>query len=72
MEDLLWDGKSGLTEAVVMCPGQAILFNGRQSLEEGISLGEVHEASFTLSGAISWVSKQAQLNANALSPWEGW
>ena len=27
---------------------------------------------FTLSGAISWVVKQAQLNANAVSLWEGW
>ena len=27
---------------------------------------------FMLSGALSWVGKQAQLNANALSLWEGW
>ena len=27
---------------------------------------------FTSSGALSWVGKQAQLNANALSLWEGW
>ena len=27
---------------------------------------------FTLSGAIGWVGKQAQLNANAVILWEGW
>ena len=40
VEDMLQDGKSGLTEAVVIGPGQAILFYGRQSLGEGLSLGE--------------------------------
>ena len=71
VEDMLWDGKSGLTESVVMGPGQAILFYGRQSLGEGLSLGETWDAMFSLSGAISWVGKQVQLNANALSLHEG-
>ena len=70
VEDLLWDGKSGLTEAVGI--GWAILFYGRQFLGEGLSLGKVHDATFMLSGAISSVGKQAQLNANAISLWEGW
>ena len=72
VEDMFPDGKSGLTKAVVMGPGQAILFFGRQSLEEGLSLGDVRDAMFMLLGAISWVGKQAQLNANLLNPWEGW
>ena len=72
VEDMLWDGKSGLTEAVVMGPGQAILFYGRQSLGEGCSLGKVCDTMFKLSGAISWVGKQAQVNTNAVSLWEGW
>ena len=63
--------KSGLTEAVVTGPGQAILFYGKQSLGEELSFGEAWDATFMLSGAISWVSKQAQLNANAVSLWEG-
>ena len=41
-------------------------------LGEGLSLGEVCDAMFMLAGAISWVGKQAQLNANALTLWEGW
>ena len=47
------------------------MFYGRQSLG-GLSLGEVHDTMFMLSGTISWVGKQAQLNANALTLWEGW
>ena len=72
MEDMLWDGKSGLTEAVVIGPDQAFLLYGRQSLEEGLSLGEVQDTTFMLSGAISWVGKQAQFNTNALTLQEGW
>ena len=68
---MLWDAKSGLTEAVVMGPGQAILFYGMQSLGEGLCLGEAWDAMFMLSEGISWVGKQAQLNPNALSLWEG-
>ena len=67
MEDMLHDGKSGLTEAIVMGPGWAILFYGRQLLGEGLSLGKAQDAMFMLSGAISWAGKQAELNANALS-----
>ena len=52
-KDMVWDGKSSITEAVVTGPGQAILFYGQQSLGEGLSLGEVWDAAFTLSGAIS-------------------
>ena len=48
-------------------PGQAILFYVWQSLGEGLSLGEVWDATFTLSGAISWVGKQAQLSTNLVS-----
>ena len=71
VEDMLQDSKSGLTEVVVMGPGQAILFYGRQSSGEGLSLGKACNAMFTLSGIISWVGKQVQLNTNALSLWEG-
>ena len=72
VEDMLQDGKSGLTEAVVTGPDWAILFYGRQSLGEGLSLGKACDTMFTQSGAISWVCKQAQLNTNTLSLWEGW
>ena len=38
---------------------------------EGLSLGEARDAVCTLSGATSWVGKQAQLNTNPLSLQEG-
>ena len=40
VEDMVQDGKSSLTEAVVTGPGRAILFYGWQPLGEGLSLGE--------------------------------
>ena len=53
-------------------PGWAILFYGQQSLGEGLSLGEVRDTAFTLSGAISWVGKQAQLSAIPVSLGDAW
>ena len=72
VEDMVWDGKSGLTEAVVTGPSWAILFYGWWLLGEGLSLGEVRDTLFTLSGAICWVGKQALLSANPVSLGEGW
>ena len=40
VKDMVQDGKSGLTEAIVTYPGRAILFYGQQSLGEGLSFGE--------------------------------
>ena len=71
VEDMFWDGKSSLREAVLMVPGWAVLFYGWKSLGEGLSLGEVCDATFTLSGVIGWVGKQAHLNANPVSLGEG-
>ena len=71
VEDIVQDGKAGLIEAIVTGLGQAILFYGRQSLGEGLSLGEVQDATFMLSGAISWVGKQAQLSAKPASLGDG-
>ena len=61
VEDMVCDGKSGLTKAIVMGPGQAVLFYGRWSLGEGLSLGEECHV-YTI---------RAQLNTNPLSLWEG-
>ena len=72
MEDMVQDGKSSLTEAVVTGPGWAILCYRWQLLGEGLSLGEAQDATFMLLGAISWVGKQAQLSANPVSLGEGW
>ena len=51
VEDMLCHGRTGLTKAVVTSPGWAVLFYGRQSLGEGLSLGEVRDVAFALTGA---------------------
>ena len=71
VEDMLCNGRSSLTEVFIMGPRWAVLFYGRWFLGESLKLGEVIDAMFTLSGAISWVGKQAQLNTNPLSLQEG-
>ena len=68
---MLYDSKAGLTEVIVMGLGWALLFYGWQLLGEGLSLDEVQDIMFTLSGALSWVGQQAWLNANTLSLHEG-
>ena len=71
VEDMIQEGRPGLTEAVVTGPGWAILFYGHHSLREGLNLGEVRDAVFTLSGVVAWVGKQAELNAKPESLGEG-
>ena len=67
VEDILHEGISGLTEAVITGPGWAILFYVRWSLGEGLSLGEAQEAVFILSGTLSWVGKNVLVNVHPLS-----
>ena len=71
VEDMVLDGKSSLTEAVVTGPGWVVLFYGWQSLGQRWNLGEAWDAAFTLTGAINWDGKQAHLNANPVSLGEG-
>ena len=72
VEDMLHHGRTGLTKAVVMGPGRAVLFYGRQSLGEGLSLGKVRYAAFTLTGAGTWIGKLAHLATDPFTLWEGW
>ena len=51
VEDMLREARTGLTEAVVIGPGRAILFYGRCSLGEGLKVDEVRDATFLLTGA---------------------
>ena len=71
VEDMLCNDKSCLTKAVVMGPRRAVLFYGRWSLGEGLSLGEVRDTVFTLLRAICWLGKSAHLNGIPLSLQEG-
>ena len=51
MEDMLHDARTSLTEAVVTGPGRAVLFYGRHSMGEGLTMDEARDATFLLTVA---------------------
>ena len=71
VEDMLRETRAGLTEAVVIGPGRAILFYGRHSMGEGLKADEARDATFLLTGAGTWVGKLAYLTANPMMLQEG-
>ena len=71
VEDMLQEARAGLTEAVVIGPGRAILFYGRCSMGEGLNADEARDAAFLLTGAGMWVGKSAYLTANPMTIQEG-
>ena len=71
VEDMVHEGRTGLTEAVVTGPGRAVLFYGCHSLGEGLNLGEARDGIFTLSGIIAWVGKQVQISTNPIGLADG-
>ena len=71
VEDMLQGARAGLTEAVVISPGRAILFYGRHLKREGLKADEARDATFLLTGAGTWVGKLAYLTANAMTMQEG-
>ena len=58
VEDMLQEARAGLTGAVVIGPGRAILFYDRCSLGEGLKADKVRDAAGT------WARKSAYLTAN--------
>ena len=72
VEDMLQHDRTDLTKAVVMGPGRAVLFYGRQSLGEGLSLGKGRDTTFILTGAGTWVGKLTHLAADPLTIQEAW
>ena len=50
VEDMLSHSRTGFTKVVVTDPGRAVLFYGRWSLGEGLSLGKARHTTFTLTG----------------------
>ena len=71
VEDMLQEARAGLTEAIVTCPGRAILFYERYSMGEGLRADEARDAAFLLTGAGLWVGKSAYLTANPMMIQEG-
>ena len=71
MEDMLHDARTRLTEAVVTGPGTAVLFYGRCSMGECLTVDEARDAAFLLTGAGTWVGKSAYLSADPMTIQEG-
>ena len=71
VEDMLQETRAGLTEAVVIGPGRAILFYGRHSMGEGLKADEARDATFLLTGAGMLVGKLAYLTADPMTLQEG-
>ena len=67
VEDMLCYGRTGLTKAIVTGLGRAVIFYGRWSMGEGLSPGRMRHATFTLTGAGTWVGKPAYLTADPLT-----
>ena len=67
VEDMLHDVRIGLTKAVVIGPGKAVLFYGRHSLGEGLTTDKVRDAAFLLTRVGMWVGKPAYLSANPMT-----
>ena len=71
VEDMLCDVRTGLTKAVVIGPGRAVLFYGRCSLGAGLTMDEARDATFLLTGVGTWVGKPAYLAAEPMTTQEG-
>ena len=67
VEDMLHNTRTGLTKTVVMGPGRAILFYGRCSLGEGLTLDEARDATFLLTRVGTWVGKPAYLATDPMT-----
>ena len=71
VEDMLRDVRTRLTEAVVTGPGRAVLFCGRHSMGEGLTVDKARDAIFLFTGACMWVGKSAYLPADPMTIQEG-
>ena len=71
VEDMLRDVRARLTEAIVIGPGEAILFYGKCSMGEGLTVDEARDATFSITGDGTWVGKLAYLTADPIMLPEG-
>ena len=60
-----------ITKAVVLAPGEAILFFGCQSLKEGIPLRNARNVGFSLTGPVNWVCRTVQVQVTVNTIQEG-
>ena len=71
VEDMLHDARTGLIKAVVRGQGRAVLFYGRSSMGEGLTMDEARDAAFLLTGVGMWVGKSAYLTTDPMTIQEG-
>ena len=71
VEDMLQEARTGLTEAVAISPGRAILFYRRRLMGEGLKADKAWDAAFLLTGAGMWEGKLAYLTTNPMTIQEG-
>ena len=71
MEDMLHDARTGLTKAVVIGPGRAVLFYRRCSMWEGLTVDEARDTAFLLTGAGMLVGKLAYLATDSMTIQKG-
>ena len=60
--NMLQDGlEEWITEAVVLAPGEAILFFRWWLLKEGLPLGDARDVGFHVPGPVNWAGREAQV-----------
>ena len=60
-----------ITEAVVLSPGEAILFFGRHSRNEGLPYHRARDVEFGLGGPFDWAGRPTQIEALIKTVQEG-
>ena len=60
-----------ITEAVVLSPGEAILFFGRFSKNERLSYHRARDIEFGLGGPFNWAERLAHIEASRKTMQEG-
>ena len=71
VEDMLHDARTGLTEAVMIGPGRAVLFYGRCSMGEGLTMDKARDAAFLLTEQVHELENSAYLTADPMTIQEG-
>ena len=70
--DMFQEGlKEWITKAVVLTPGEAILFFGWWSHKEGLPLWNTRDVGFSLMDPIKWASRAAQVNTTMKTVQDG-
>ena len=71
VQDMLCDARTGLTKVGVTGPCRVVLFYGRHSMGEGLTVDKARDATFLLTGAGTWEGKLAYLTADPMTIQEG-